>query len=295
MRKSSIRWALKALMERKSSIFSVLMLAITGLIAYNLANSFSTTPIGLAAPTPDAWVEIKVSVIVFLFWVLFIEGIWRLSTKHLKSITNFLQRKVMLPVAVRVVLFLVALFSLFDFGFWISADVLGGLNGYGYSFRTYPILTVIENDSGLRYVDTAWRYVYGLKNLGAEGAEAIFFFSIAMIALILFQLNGGIGNALKNTITLIAAPAIIIFELALWNSATQDMSWHVATFLYVGGSNDHGYRIYSTGQYLVSNWFVFAIAILIVASRLPGLSTLSKLIWGKQKNLAANQSAKNSN
>lgn len=270
------------------------MLAITGMIANNLLNSVFTAPVGLAAPTPDAWFEIKVSVIVFLFGIVLYAGFQQFSINHLKPVGRFFQRKVMLPVAARITLFLIALFSFFDFGFWITADVLGGLNGYGYAFRTYPFLTTIENESGLAYVDKEWRILYGLSRLGAEGAEAIFFFSIAMIALFLFQLNGGIGKALKNTITLVAAPIILIFELALWNNATQDMSWHVATFLYVGGSNDHGYRIYSSGQYLLSNWFVFALAILLVASRLPGLSWLSKFIWSSKKNTTTKETVNNS-
>ncbi len=269
-------------MGKKSAIFSVLILGATGIISYNLANSLLTAPIGLAAPTPDAWLEVKIALLIFLAGVLLIDPIKKLSQRYTKSVTWFFGLRIKVPFAIRLPLVVVAIFGFFVFGFWMAADVLGGLNGYGVSFDTHPILPKIYNALDFNALGNFIKTFYHAPT-GFEGAEAIFFFSIAMLCTLLIQLDRGIGSALKDTLTLVIAPILIVFELAVWNYATQDMSWHVATFLYIGGSNDHGYRIYSSGQYLLSNWFVFAIAILLVASRLPGLSWSSKFIWSNKK------------
>jgi hypothetical protein len=94
------------------------------------------------------------------------------------------------------------------------------------------------------------------------------------------MLDRGIGGALKGALTLFVAPCLVVFELALWNFASNDMTWHVTDFLWMGGVADGGYRSLDTGgAYLFSNWLVLCVALYLVALRIPSMSLLSSKIW----------------
>ena len=96
-----------------------------------------------------------------------------------------------------------------------------------------------------------------------------------IIGLVILMLNRGIGAALKDAMTLYAAPCLVAFELALWQYAPKDMTWHVTDYLWMGGTNDGGYRALDVaGAYLVSNWLVVCVALLLVASRIPWILCL---------------------
>jgi hypothetical protein len=265
--------------KRKGALFSIAVLVATFLTIENFLNSPSTAPTGLAAPTSAFWAEVSVIALLYAIYVVFMLPTTVILRRRLPRLTGFFQRRVKLPFFVRIATLVIALGAVFIFGFWMIADVLGGLNGYGYSFITHPLLTFVYNTFGLQYVDLFMRDIHQ----SSAGAEASLFFLIAIIGLAIFQLNRGIGTALRDTITLFAAPCLIAFELALWYFAIQDMSWHVATFLSIGGLYDGGYRARSGGEYLVSNWFVLSVAIGLVATRLPGLAWPSKSLWKNRK------------
>jgi hypothetical protein len=263
---------------RKAGFISLGILLVTLFVGEYLRNSPATDPTGVAAPTPEFWIEVDIALVLFSIFVAFMEPIRNLMNKKLPKVANFFQRRAKIPPALRILSVAIALIGIFVFGFWMIADVLGGLNGYGYSFSTHPYLPKIYDTFHLGYITAFMRDIHQ----SSVGAESTLFFSIALIALILFQLNRGIGTALKDTLTLFAAPCLVAFELALWNFATPDMSWHVATFLSIGGVYDYGYRALSGGQYLVSNWFVLLVAIILIATRLPGLARPSKILWKRE-------------
>jgi hypothetical protein len=87
--------------------------------------------------------------------------------------------------------------------------------------------------------------------------------------------NRGLGAATKDSITLFAAPALIIFEFGLWYFAPEDMTWHVTSFLWIGGVNDYGYRVLSLAAgvtyYPINNWLVLFVALFFLASRVPAI------------------------
>ena len=101
---------------------------------------------------------------------------------------------------------------------------------------------------------------------------------------------------------------MVVFELALWSQAPEDMTWHVTDFLWLGGMDDGGIRqndlqllpfhnypavpgghfvgTYVSGPYVLSNWFVLAVALFLVASRVPWSSLRSSvLLRGKSTQL----------
>lgn len=271
---------MSAFLEWKAQLISAIVLVATLIESYSLLNSLKTEPIGLANPTPVFWNEVNLIVIFFAIYVILSAPVRQLLVLHTPKLTDFFRRKVKIPLAGRLAALIFALYSIYVFGFWMTADVLGGVSGYGYSFETHPLLNLFYNETGLRYLDILSND-FGLTTRGAFGLA---FFIVAVICLVIFQLDRGIGVALKDTMTLFVGPCLIAFELALWYYATPDMSWHVATFLYMGGCNDGGFRSGScSGDYIFSNWLVFSIAIALVASRLPWLSYPSKMLWKEKE------------
>ncbi len=229
----------------------------------------------LATPTPICVEEIEAVTAIFLVSVIVMQPAEDALSRSKSSLSRLMRLKVKVPVAVRIVALALFVGGTFAFAFWSIADVLGGYNGYGYSFATHPILQLIHNSTiGL------------VPYIGREdkGTQASFYFSLAIIGLVTFTLNRGIGAALKDTITLYAAPCLVAFELALWNYAPEDMTWHVTDYLWMGGTNDGGYRALDTGgAFLVSNWLVLAVALLLVASRLPWMSLPSRDVWRRYR------------
>ena len=54
-----------------------------------------------------------------------------------------------------------------------------------------------------------------------KGTQASFFFILACVGMVALRLDRGWTTALKDTITLFAAPTLVIFELALWHFAPK--------------------------------------------------------------------------
>ena len=228
-------------------------------------------PTGLAAPTSVFEVEAGVSLAVSVLLVLLAAPIRIFLGPRLGMVHRLLDRRIELPTAVRIVGFLAAIVGTLVFAFWATADVLGGYNGYRWSFATHPYLRTIY--------DTV-----GLNRLGSwdAGSEASFFFAIAVLGFIALRANHGIGVALKDALTLFAAPALVAFELALWFFAPGDMTWHVIDSLWIGGVNDLGWRSFDgpgNGTFIFSNWFTLLAAVLFLASRLPLLGAPSRVLW----------------
>jgi hypothetical protein len=251
----------------KASVDTVSAVVVVASIASSFVLLLLRPPVGLAAPTSICQTELVVISFLFLLSVALTRPAKGLLNKHIPSVSRFFERRVVLPTAARAVAFLVILTGSLIFAFWSVADVLGGYNGYGYSFSSYPLLRFIYKVVGLQYL-RAWDV----------GGEASFFFLLAILGLILLRANRSIGRALKDSITLFAAPSLIIFELALWYFAPADMSWHVTDFLWIGGVADGGWRVTGGGgAYLVSNWLVLFVSLLLVASRIPWLSIPSRI------------------
>jgi hypothetical protein len=122
--------------------------------------------------------------------------------------------------------------------------------------------------------------------------------------LVVLRLNRGFGAALKDAVTLFVAPCMVVFELALWSRAPEDMTWHVTDFLWIGGIADGGIRqndflrvpfanyapgpgghflgTYASGPYLFSNWLVLFVGLFLVASRVPWMSLPSAILWRRR-------------
>jgi hypothetical protein len=170
----------------------------------------------------------------------------------------------MLPMMARVAALLFTLAVGFVFAFFATIDVLGGYNGPYSSLEAYPTLRTVYKLLGLSY-SKSW-------NLGVT---AFFFFGLAMLGLVALLANRGLGAAIRDSVTLFAAPALIIFELGLWYFAPEDMTWHATSFLWMGGVNDYGYRALSLAAsvkyYPINNWLVLFVALLFLASRVPAI------------------------
>src|SRR5208282_2992557 len=183
--------------------------------------------------------------------------------------------EVRLPTAAKAVAAAIFVVGFFVFAFWSIADVLGGYDGYGYSFAHYPILQAI-------YSDFVGRSPYiSSEDKGTQGS---FFFILACLGLVALRSSRGVGTALQDTVTLFAAPCLVVFELALWHYAPQDMTWHVTDYLWMGGTADGGYRADDLGGvYIFSNWLVLFVSLFLVASRIPWLSVPSRIIWQREE------------
>ena len=226
-------------------------------------------PTGIAAPTRVFWEELELVVAVFLALVILSHPIADVFTNRSPSLSRFLDREVRLPLAARLACFIGLVLAFFLYSFWSLADLLGGYNGYQYSISTHPFLRLIYNTIGLRAFES-WRV----------GDQAFLFFLIAASCFFALRINRGLGVALKDSITLFAAPVLIVFELGLWYFAPGDMTWHVTTFLWIGGANDLGVRsTLDAGTYLVSNWFVLLVSFLLLATRIPVIGMPSRMIW----------------
>ena len=226
----------------------------------------------IAAPTPVSIVETVA--VVFLEWVIMKEPLKEALDRSNSSTSRLLRQKIEFSWATRGAALVVFFGGSFGFAFWAAADVLGGPKGYGYSFKTHPILLLIyDHSTGL---------VPFLTSLD-KGTQASFYFGLGMLGLVIFSLNRGIGTALKNTLTFYIAPCLVVFEIALWNNAPEDMTWHVTDYLWMGGTADGGFRALDAGgAFLFNNWLVLCVALFLVASRVPWTSLPSRIIWRRR-------------
>lgn len=255
-----------------------------------------TVPLdSLAAPTSFTVVEIVALGAVFLVYLAVRRPLAEALEKSDSPIARLIRTRVNLSLAVRVVALAVFVLGASFFVFWAAADVLGGYHGYDYSFAYYPTLLQIYNDSvGLiPYVSAR-----------DKGTQASIYLVIAFLGLVALRANRGLGEAIRDAITVFIAPTTVIFELALWSQAPEDMTWHATDFLWVGGIDDSGFRardfvqaplgiyppgpdqqylgVYASGPYIFSNWFVLFAALFLVASRIPWLSLPSVLQWRRK-------------
>jgi hypothetical protein len=239
----------------------------------------------IAVPTQICIEEIQAVAALFLISIIVMQPIKDALDRNTWAISRLLRTKVELGGSVRAVALVAFVGGSLVFAFWAGADVLGLLhNGTSYFFSTHPTLHLIYNSTigSIPYL-----------NKRDVGSQASLFFGIASLGLITFRLNRGVGQALKDTVTLFAAPCLVIFELALWNYSPEDMSWHVTDYLWMGGVADGGNRLLDfvktypfstlTGAYLFSNWIVLFVALFLVATRIPRISLPSRLLWERRE------------
>ena len=223
----------------------------------------------LATPTQVTQAEFMGVTLFFLASVAMAEPAKAFFNARMAPVARVLETKVNVPAPLRVVALLAVVWGAFAFAFWAIACCLGCYNGYGYAFSHYPILAFLFNHSiGLvPYISQR-----------DKGTQASFWLGVGALGLMALRANRGLGTALKDTITLFVAPAIILYELGLWYSAPEDMTWHVTDYLTLGGVADGGWRSYDDGAYLpytpslpyvVSNWFVLFVSLCLVAYRVP--------------------------
>ena len=110
----------------------------------------------------------------------------------------------------------------------------------------------------------------GLGLLGLPylvGVAGFLSFCAGVLGMFGYRIEGGMGKALTEAILFVAAPLLIVFELAIWHFFPIQMSWFATTFA-------RPLAYYEV--YLVSNWLV-----LVVSTVLLVLGVASRRIWSK--------------
>jgi hypothetical protein len=255
---------------------------VEGAVLAILALAVAVPLDSIAAPTPLCEGEIAAVAAVFLVYIFARRPAGDALDRSSSSVSRPLRSKADVPSPLRAAALAIFVLGSFVFAFWATADVVGGYNGYNYIFFADPTFPMVYSHTiGLI------PYVTSLD----KGTQASLFMGLATLGLVLFRLNRGIGAALKDAVTLFVAPCLVVFELALWSQAPEDMSWHVTDFLWMGGIADGGIRqrdflllpfhnypavpgghfvgAYVSGPYIFSNWFVLSVALFLVASRIP--------------------------
>ncbi len=153
------------------------------------------------------------------------------------------------------------------FAFWAYLDVTGGYNG-GYQLDKHKWLSAIYYGIHMNQFPLP------------PDKEGPPFFLLAISMMFVFRISKGTWSAFKDAVAFYGAPIIVACELALWYYAVEDMSWHVTSWLWVGGYNDGGWQ-HLASQYVFSNWLVLFSCSLVIFSRLPLLSRVSNIIWSK--------------
>jgi len=110
----------------------------------------------LALPSPVCQMEVGALAIVFVASIPASQPIRDSLNEHVPSIFRLLRRRVELPTAVRALSLLLVLMGSFVFAFWATADVLGGYNGFGWSFATHPLLSAVYDTTGLHYIESQY-------------------------------------------------------------------------------------------------------------------------------------------
>ena len=265
---------------------------VAGALATALLLSTSVPLDSLATPTRLSLAEMAAGAGTFLGLVVVMEPLRETLGRSRSRLCAAMRWRLDLGAPAKVAAAILAGAGTFAFGFWALADVLGGYQGYNYAFARYPLLArVYDGTVGLV------PYVGSLD----KGTQASLFLALAGAGVVALRLRAGLGAALKDAATLFVAPLLVVFELGLWYQAPEDMTWHVTDFLSIGGLADGGYRSrdfirvpfvnyppvagghfvgsYVGGAYIFSNWIVLFVCVLLVASRLPGLSLFSARLW----------------
>lgn len=259
----------------KSSILALCLLS--GVTLGILAMLRISPPTGLATPTFTFVKEAQASLLIVASLAIVAAPLTAVVRQRLGRVSATLKRPLHLSKFVRGPAAMAFALGIFVFAFWAVADVLGGYNGYNSSFVAHPYLQKVLFASGLVY----------LRPLDA-GTQASISIAMAIAGLVVLRSGRGLGQAIKDSFTLFAAPVAAIFELALWYFAPDDMTWHAIDALWVGGTNDMGWRALDVagGAFIFSNWLVLMVAILLIASRLPFLGVPSQLLYRRVGEIA---------
>lgn len=172
---------------------------------------------------------------------------------------SILRHEVQLARPVRALAALALVVGLLLFAFWAMVDLLGGYGGPGHTFSTYPLIASVYN--------SVW-FLHGQDQMGKEGFLS---FCVATIGFIALRARHGVGTAVKDGVTLFAAPIVMVFEFALWYfmpvvmywKVTGFAPWSLGTYLTVDqfASMMHtGFFTWAGNIYLLSNWFVLMAA-----------------------------------
>jgi len=267
--------------ERRATVVGTLVvvfLMVAGYEAVTLAQSVKLD--ALATPTQLCIQEIEAVVAVFLVSVAVMQPVRDAFERSGSPVAKLFRVRIKVPVWGRALGLVIFAVGFFGFSFWSVADVLGGYNGYNVAFKTHPFLAAIYSHSiGLMPILSGQD----------KGTQASTYLTISVAGLVVALLNRGLGSTFKEVVTLFAAPVLVVFELALWPAAPEDMTWHVTDYLWWGGVNDGGYRardflvdpFTGGGPYIISNWLVLAVCFILVAYRLPLLSVPSRMLWAR--------------
>lgn len=255
----------------KSSLMALALLA--ALLLGCAAMLRASPPTGLASPTNLFLTETEAALLLFAILILTVAPLSALIRVRMSRLSRISEVSFELPLAVRAAAFSSAVLGMFGFLFWTTADVLGGYNGYGSSFAEHPYLRTIYDASGLRLLGSL-----------DHGTQASLFFALAVAGFVVLGLGNGMWTSIKDSVTLFAAPVLGGFEIALWYSAPNDMTWHVIDALWFGGVNDGGWRALDypgSGPFIFSNWFVLMVCVLLLAARAPWLGEPSQILHRK--------------
>ena len=121
---------------RFGSVFAAGFL-LASLVAYEILLG-ACPPVGLAAPTRVFQAETEVCVGAFVLLAVVWEPVRRSLAERLTRISHLLEGRIEVRGLAWVTAVLAVVIGLFDFGFWATADVLGGYNGYGWSLAEHP-------------------------------------------------------------------------------------------------------------------------------------------------------------
>lgn len=183
-----------------------------------------------------------------------------------RSFGSILGRKIQLARPVRALATLALVIGFLLFAFWVVIDLLGGYNGPG----SVPLYKEI----GLNHL-ALW---------DKQGVIGFLSLCVSVLGLLALRARQGIGTAVRDSVSLFAAPIIVVFELALWYCVPADMYWHVTSFAswslgsYLTAAEFTSMMnlsfinyTWEGNVYLLSNWFVllaaFALFVLGILTR----------------------------
>jgi hypothetical protein len=180
-----------------------------------------------------------------------------------RSAPPVLKREVKLPGPVRALAILTMLGGLFVFAFWATVDLLSGYHSFpAYAFSSYPLTFAIYKSIGLGALSIPDKN----RTIGLVA------FVVAVSSFVALRSERGIGVAAKDGVLFFAAPALMVFELALLHFAPAEMYWHATKLLpwsldrYLTSEQflelmRPPFRFAWGGNiYLLSNWFVLLAA-----------------------------------
>ena len=206
-----------------------LLLAFCPLVALAVALLLYVWTPPPGSQTAFAWIYSEVLIDEALLLLSVTVLLIPLVNRHFDSL---LRHEVRLTRPVMVLAVLALVLGLLLFAFWAMVDLLGGYGGPGYTWSTYPFIAAIYNRV---------EFLHGTDMMGMEGFSS---FCIAVLGFVTLRTRHGIGTAVKDGVTLFAAPIIMVFELALWYCSPAVMYWKVT-----------GFTPWSLGSYLTAQQF----------------------------------------